>query len=114
MKVKLGILGLLLFGVITVLWKHFNNPPTPGKTLLFLLLMLVPITLLPYLFVDRFSEAREPENSIKVLALILFLGLLSAAYDGNLNLTFFVQWVLLLGILLVLGMRKRPIKGKSK
>jgi len=96
-KFKLGILGLLLFGVITVLWKHFNNPPTPGKTLLFLLLMLVPITLLPYLFVDKFSEAREPKNSIKVLALILFLGLLSAAYDGNLNLTFFVQWVLLLG-----------------
>ncbi|WP_457752508.1 hypothetical protein [Thermococcus sp.] len=114
MRVKLGVLGLILFGVITVLWKQFNNPPTPGRTLIFLLLSLVPITLLPYLFVDNLEEMREPKTSANVLTLILFLGLFSAVYDGNLNVNFLTQWALLLGIIWLLTVRKRPIKGESE
>lgn len=113
MRLKLGILGLLLFGVITVLWKQFNNPPTPGRTLIFLLLSLIPVTLLPYLFVDNLDEMKEPKTSAKVLTLILFLGLFSVVYDGNLNVNFIIQWILLLGIIWLLTVGKTPIKGKS-
>ena len=106
MRVKLGVLGLALFGIITVLWKQFNNPPTPGKTLLFLLLSLLPITLIPYLFVDKLEEMREPKTSAKVLTMILLLGLLSAAYNGNLNSNFILTWMLLLGVIWGLSFRK--------
>jgi len=106
-RVKLGVLGLALFGIITVLWKQFNNPPTPAKTLLFLLLSLLPITLIPYLFVDNLEEMREPKTSARVLTLILLLGLVSAAYNGNLNSSFVLAWMLLLGVIWGVELQKR-------
>ncbi|WP_457751234.1 hypothetical protein [Thermococcus sp.] len=54
---------------------------------------------------------REPKTSANVLTLILFLGLFSAVYDGNLNINFLTQWALLLGILWLLTVRKREVRG---
>lgn len=111
MRLKLGILGLVLFGVIMVLEKQLNMPPTPEKTLLFLLLSLVPITLIPYLFVDELGEMKEPKTSAKVLTAILFLGLLGAVYNGNLNSSFILSWALLLFIIWLLTMGETSGKG---
>ncbi len=114
MRLKLGVLGLALFGVVTILWKHFNTPPTSGRTLLFLLLSLLSITLIPYLFVDELGKMKEPKTSVKVLTAILLLGLLSAAYNGNLNSNFVLTWALLLGIVWLLTMDKTAGKGVGR
>ncbi len=54
---------------------------------------------------------REPKTSAKFLTLILFLGLLGAVYDGNLNINFMTQWALLLGILWLLTVGKREVRA---
>ena len=111
MRLKFGVLGLALFGVVTILWKQFNTPSTSGRTLLFLLLSLLPITLIPYLFVDELGEMKNPKKLALVLTVVLILGLLSAAYNGNLNSNFVLTWALLLGIVWLLTVGKTSGKG---